>query len=158
MKKLLTFALALVLALTTLCFVACGEDEGDPTPPPAADVTYEMYSLTNAFTTAGTTDTFVVGDEMGEGGPVLTADYMTMTFKADGTCTSTMKDLFDNQVETATGTYTLSGNTYTITFEGDTQTATVDGDNLTISYSQFIEQMNDTLVTTMVFKKVVANA
>lgn len=142
MKKLLTLILALVLGIACVAFAGCNEESG-------IEGTYKIYSITNDVD--GQVDTFVVGDEMGEGGPILTDDYMTITFNADGTCVSTTKDLFDNEVQTANATYTYEGNTITIDFEGDIMTATISGTTLTIVQTR--SQGGMVVNTTLVFHK-----
>ena len=123
MKKLITLALSLILALACLSFVACKED--------GVAGTYKFYQLST--TAEGVTVTFNIGDEAPWGDDILSQDSVILELKEDGTLVSSA--VIDGQTQNSTGTWTVDGDTITLTMNGDTATATIDGDTLTQSYS-----------------------
>ncbi|MBO7187399.1 MAG: hypothetical protein J6V68_03285 [Clostridia bacterium] len=144
MKKLLTFALCLVLALCALSFVAC--DDGDT--PPTTDVTYKFYSLTMQ-PTGGDATTLNIGDPApwSQGNETLTADSVIVVFKQDGTYVST--NIIDGVTQTMNGTWTKDGDVYTFTQGGQSATGSIVDDTLTQIYSHAGE-----MTITYVYKKV----
>jgi len=124
MKKLLTFALALVLALTTLCFVACGEDEGDPNLG-----TYKITSMTYDGATIN------VGDDA-PWGATLTADSMVITLSENGAGTLS-QSYGTGDPDVSPITWTLDGQNLSITAQfgsgEDTITGTLNNGAMVLS-------------------------
>ena len=117
MKKLLTILLALVLCVACLGLTACKDDVVG---------TYKFYSMT-----AGGETVVVGSEEATEYG--ITADYIVMDIKEDGTATITNNMFGGDEPYVASGTWVKDDNGLTITIEGEAQTFTIEGDTLILS-------------------------
>lgn len=117
MKKLLTILLALVLCVACLGLTACKDDVVG---------TYKFYSMT------ADGQTVVVGSaEANEYG--ITADYIIMVVKEDGTATITNNMLGGDEPYVVSGTWVKNNNSLTMTVQGESQTFTIDGDTLSLT-------------------------
>ena len=115
MKKLLTLALSLILAVCCFGLIACSKDDG-------VEGTYNIVSMTYEG------QTFNIGDDA-PWGEELTKNSFVLNIKADNVVVATSN--MGGMEHSETGTWALEGSTITFVLDGETTTATVDGDKIT---------------------------
>ena len=121
MKKLLTIMAAALLAICCFGLVACGG---------GVEGTYKFKSMT-----AGG-ETYAVGDvaPWGEDGETISADYLVLELKSDGSVAYSMS--MGGETESKTGTWAQDGNTITITIDDEAMPFTLDGKTLSYTYGE----------------------